>query len=48
VLISQVAGLLMSPIQRMAGVVAALAKQRGGGDEAEVANDAAAETPAAA
>ena len=48
VLISQVAGLLMSPIQRMAGVVAALAKQRGAGAEAEVAHDAAAETPAAA
>ena len=48
VLISQVAGLLKSPIQRLAGVVAALAKQRGGGAEADVANDAAAETPAAA
>ena len=32
VLISQVAGLLKSPIQRLAGVVAALAKQGGGGD----------------
>jgi large subunit ribosomal protein L10 len=42
VLISQVAGLLMSPIQRLAGVVAALAEKRGG-----PANDAAAAEPAA-
>lgn len=34
VLISQVAGLLKSPIQRMAGVLAALAEKRGGGAEA--------------
>lgn len=42
VLIAQVAGLLKSPMQRMAAVVAALAQQRGGGT-AE-----AAEAPAAA
>jgi len=48
VLLAQVAGLLKSPIQRMAGVLAAVAEKRGGGAEAEVANDAAAETPAAA
>jgi len=44
VLIAQVAGLLKSPIQRLAGVLAALAEKRGGGAPAE----AAAETPAAA
>jgi large subunit ribosomal protein L10 len=43
VLIAQVAGLLKSPMQRMAAVVAALAQQRGGG-----AAEAAAEAPAAA
>ncbi len=37
VLISQVAGLLKSPIQRMAGVLAALADKRGGGAEAPAA-----------
>jgi large subunit ribosomal protein L10 len=37
VLISQVAGLLKSPIQRMAGVLAALAEKRGGGAEAPAA-----------
>lgn len=42
VLLAQIAGLLKSPIQRMAGVLAALAEQRGGG----VAADA--EAPAAA
>ncbi|GAP38317.1 50S ribosomal protein L10 [Piscinibacter sakaiensis] len=31
VLLSQVAGLLKSPVQRMAAVIAALAEQRGGG-----------------
>ena len=41
VLIAQVAGLLKSPIQRMAGVLAAVAEQRGGGE-------APAEAPAAA
>jgi large subunit ribosomal protein L10 len=47
VLIAQVAGLLKSPIQRMAGVLAALAEKRGAG--AEPAADAAAEAaPAAA
>ena len=45
VLISQVAGLLKSPIQRFAAVVAALAEQRGGG--ATAAADAPAEAPAA-
>ncbi|MEY3251438.1 MAG: ribosomal protein [Pseudomonadota bacterium] len=43
VLIAQVAGLLKSPIQRMAGVIAALAEKKGGGAEAE----AVAEAPAA-
>jgi large subunit ribosomal protein L10 len=37
VLIAQVAGLLKSPIQRMAGVLAAVAEQRGGGATAEPA-----------
>ena len=32
-LISQVAGLLMSPIQRLAGVLAAVAEQKGGGGQ---------------
>ena len=41
VLIAQVAGLLKSPIQRMAGVLAALAEQRGGGAEAPAAEAAA-------
>jgi large subunit ribosomal protein L10 len=41
VLIAQVAGLLMSPIQRMAGVLAAVAEKRGG--VAEVAAEPAAE-----
>jgi large subunit ribosomal protein L10 len=40
VLLSQLAGLLKSPVQRTAAVLAALAQQRGGGAEAE--------TPAAA
>jgi large subunit ribosomal protein L10 len=42
VLIAQVAGLLKSPIQRLAGVLAAVAEQRGGGAAA------AAEAPAEA
>ena len=37
VLLSQIAGLLMSPVQRMAGVLAALAEKRGGGAEAPAA-----------
>jgi large subunit ribosomal protein L10 len=37
VLIAQVAGLLKSPIQRLAGVLAALAEQKGGGAEAAAA-----------
>lgn len=37
VLIAQVAGLLKSPIQRMAGVLAAVAEQRGGGEQAVAA-----------
>jgi large subunit ribosomal protein L10 len=44
VLLSQLAGLLMSPIQRTAAVLAALAEKRGGGAPAEEA----AEAPAAA
>jgi large subunit ribosomal protein L10 len=45
VLIAQVAGLLKSPIQRMAGVLAALAEKKGGGAEEAAAP---AEAPAAA
>ncbi len=37
VLIAQVAGLLKSPIQRLAGVLAALAEKKGGGAEAAAA-----------
>jgi large subunit ribosomal protein L10 len=37
VLLSQLAGLLKSPVQRTAAVLAALAKQKGGGAEAEAA-----------
>ena len=55
VLIAQVAGLLMSPIQRMAGVLAAVAEKRGGGvaeaaaeATAEAATDAATESAAEA
>ena len=46
VLIAQVAGLLKSPIQRLAGVLAAVAEQKGGGAAAPEA--AAEEAPAAA
>ena len=46
VLLSQIAGLLMSPVQRAAGVLAALAAKRGEGAVAVEA--AAAEAPAAA
>jgi large subunit ribosomal protein L10 len=46
VLIAQVAGLLKSPIQRMAGVLAAVVEKRGGAAEAPA--EAAAEAPAAA
>jgi large subunit ribosomal protein L10 len=42
VLIAQVAGLLKSPIQRMAGVLAAVAEKKGGGAEAPAAEAAAA------
>ena len=48
VLIAQIAGLLKSPIQRLAGVLAALAEKRGGGESAAPAADAPAEAPAAA
>ena len=34
VLIAQIAGLLLSPIQRLAGVIAAVAEKKGGGAEA--------------
>lgn len=44
VLLSQLAGLLKSPIQRTAAVLAALAEKKGGGAEAPVAEEA----PAAA
>ena len=46
VLIAQVAGLLKSPMQRLAAVVAAVAEKKGGGAEA-AAPEAAAEAPAA-
>ncbi len=46
VLISQVAGLLKSPIQRLAGVLAALALKQGG--DADVGESAPVEAPAAA
>ena len=46
VLIAQVAGLLKSPIQRLAGVLAALAEKKGGG--ADAAAPEVAEAPAAA
>lgn len=42
VLIAQVAGLLKSPIQRMAGVLAAVAEQKGGGAAAPETAEAAA------
>ena len=44
VLLAQIAGLLMSPVQRMAGVLAALSEKRGGG---AVAEEAPAEAAAA-
>jgi large subunit ribosomal protein L10 len=46
VLLSQVAGLLKSPVQRIAAVVAALAQQKGSGEAAPAAEGA--EAPAAA
>ena len=42
VLLSQIAGLLMSPVQRMAAVLAALAEKKGGGAEAPAVEAAAA------
>jgi large subunit ribosomal protein L10 len=51
VLLSQIAGLLKSPVQRIAAVVAALAEKRGAGAEAPAdaaPAEAAAEAPAAA
>ena len=48
VLMAQVAGLLMSPIQRMAGVLAAVVEKRGGGELAETSPDGATEAPAQA
>jgi large subunit ribosomal protein L10 len=48
VLIAQVAGLLKSPIQRLAGVLAAVVEQKGGGASAEAPADTPAEAPAAA
>ncbi len=41
VLISQIAGLMKSPIQRMAGVLAALAKHKGGASEEAAPAEAA-------
>jgi large subunit ribosomal protein L10 len=40
VLLSQIAGLLLSPVQRMAAVLAALSEQRGGAAEAPAAAEA--------
>ena len=48
VLMAQVAGLLMSPIQRMAGVLAAVVEKRGGGELAETSPGGATEAPAQA
>ena len=48
VLISQIAGLLKSPIQRLAGVLAALVEKRGGGADAASPADTPAEADAAA
>ena len=45
VLLSQIAGLLKSPVQRTAAVLAALAQQRGGGAEAPAAAEAAPAQP---
>jgi len=42
VLLAQVAGLLKSPIQRMAGVLAAVAEKKGGGTEAAAPAESAA------
>jgi large subunit ribosomal protein L10 len=42
VLLAQIAGLLMSPVQRMAAVLAALAEKKGGGAEAPATEAAAA------
>jgi large subunit ribosomal protein L10 len=47
VLLSQVAGLLMSPLQRLAVVLGAVAKQKGGGDDAAAPAAEAAAAPAA-
>ena len=47
VLIAQVAGLLKSPMQRLAAVLAAVVEKQGGGAEAPAA-DASADAPAAA
>ena len=46
VLISQVAGLLKSPLQRLAGVLAALAEKKGGGVSVETPADTLADTAA--
>ena len=46
VLIAQVAGLLKSPIQRMAGVLAAVAEKRGGGAAVETTAEVPAEAAA--
>ena len=48
VLIAQIAGLLKSPIQRMASVLAAVAEKRGGPAPAEESAAAPTEAPAAA
>ena len=48
VLIAQIAGLLKSPIQRFASVLAAVAEKKGGGAEAAEPAAPAAEAPAAA
>ncbi len=46
VLISQIAGLLKSPIQRLAAVLAAVAEKQGGGASAETPAGTSAEAPA--
>jgi large subunit ribosomal protein L10 len=46
VLIAQIAGLLKSPIQRLAGILAAVAEKKGGGESSETPGEAPADAPA--
>jgi large subunit ribosomal protein L10 len=48
VLIAQIAGLLKSPVQRLAGVLAAVAEKKGGGAAADSSSEPAAADAAAA